>query len=411
MSEQNHPWCRDVSRDEAIRAAEDAAANWRRLGVGEVIEAGDEYQKKGHWLPVDHIWFGEAVTVYHLPHRRRRVPLPDHRDLPQAVAELRERVARLEAFTKKAGIREAEEAAGAVNPAADASGGDGDGLRDFRDSRNAKADGLRTERVTLEVRWNPDGEPWSCVAEWLPAACLSEWFGGPGESVRVVEDRAGTDMGNGVFVASTDEVLAMCKETQDRLTAERDAAREAVVASERLRAIAEAGFRQSCARVAELEAAPAANAGGEQQEPVAWGVKSAGEITQVALLQWRDSLITYAESHGGTVVPLFSAPQPPRGWLTPDERQVLTEVAYEAEQSPSKDKWAHVASCVRALLARETPPRGWTHLSKDDCEALFLARAVLDGVFVGSWQEKFDASKRLVDIRDRAIREAGGEVE
>lgn len=26
MSEQNHPWCRDVSRDEAIRAAEDAAA-------------------------------------------------------------------------------------------------------------------------------------------------------------------------------------------------------------------------------------------------------------------------------------------------------------------------------------------------------------------------------------------------
>ena len=55
MSETaNHPWCRDVSRDEAIRAAEDAAA-------------------------------------------AERTPLPDHRDLPQAVAELRERVGRLEA--------------------------------------------------------------------------------------------------------------------------------------------------------------------------------------------------------------------------------------------------------------------------------------------------------------------------
>lgn len=67
-----------------------------------------------------------------------------------------------------------------------------------------------------------------------------------------------------------------------------------------------------------------------------------------------------ARDHTSTFVmpdPMRAAPQPPRGWLTPDERQVLTEVADEAEQSPSKEKWAHVASCVRALLARETPPK------------------------------------------------------
>lgn len=59
MSEKVHPWCRDTARDEAIRAAEDAAA-------------------------------------------AERTPPPDHRDLPQAVAELREMVARLEAAAKVA---------------------------------------------------------------------------------------------------------------------------------------------------------------------------------------------------------------------------------------------------------------------------------------------------------------------
>lgn len=52
-----HEWCRDTVRDEAVRAAEDAAA----------------------------------------------VPAILHRDLPEIVAELRERVARLEAAIRAAG--------------------------------------------------------------------------------------------------------------------------------------------------------------------------------------------------------------------------------------------------------------------------------------------------------------------
>jgi len=56
----DHQWCRDVPRDEAVRAAEDAAA----------------------------------------------VPAILHRDLPEIVAELRERVARLEAVIRAAGGEE-----------------------------------------------------------------------------------------------------------------------------------------------------------------------------------------------------------------------------------------------------------------------------------------------------------------
>jgi hypothetical protein len=95
-----HPWCSDVARDEANRAAEDSNA----------------------------------------------VDLPQHRDLPATVAllaaeagasrerveELRSRIDALEDFTKKAIIRETEPATESANPAADATATNGDGLREER---------------------------------------------------------------------------------------------------------------------------------------------------------------------------------------------------------------------------------------------------------------------------------------
>lgn len=96
-----HAWSSDVERDRAVRAAEDAAAQWRRLEVGEVVQEGDEYRtKNGDWLTTTGA--GRTVREDSQHYRRRRVPLPDHRDLPQAVAELRERVTRLEAAAKLA---------------------------------------------------------------------------------------------------------------------------------------------------------------------------------------------------------------------------------------------------------------------------------------------------------------------
>lgn len=122
-------------------------------------------------------------------------------------------------------------------------------------------------------------------------------------------------------------------------------------------------------------ATPAANAGGEANNPhepeslpehLAYMMAGPFEkrvfLTREEVYAYRRSL-TEIEAASMIFVPLCAAPQPPRGWLT-----------------------------------------------EEDCAALYLARAVLDGVFVGSWQEKHDAARRLVSIRERAKREAGGEV-
>jgi hypothetical protein len=74
--------------------------------------------------------------------------------------------------------------------------------------------GLRTERITLELTHDLDAR----LSDWI-VEVVDESLGLM-ESVRVVEDRTGTDMGNNVFVASTAEVLAMHEETVARLTAE-----------------------------------------------------------------------------------------------------------------------------------------------------------------------------------------------
>jgi len=149
MSE--HEWCSDTARDEAVRAAEDAAA----------------------------------------------VPAIQHRDLPEIVAALRARVARLEHRFAAASEIVAPPQPDPASP----------------------AEGMRTERVTLEVTHD-------CLypaAEWVLEA-VQERFEGPTESVRVVEQ--------------TETMRCMTK-----LRRERDAAR---ADAERLRD-----------RVAELEAASA----------------------------------------------------------------------------------------------------------------------------------------------------------
>ena len=97
----DHEWCRDVRRDEQVRAAEDAA-NWRRLEVGDVVQAGDQYRNCWGWQSVPTTWYGQVLCdgFWHI---RRRVPsASQHRDLPEVVADLRERVARLEGAAKTA---------------------------------------------------------------------------------------------------------------------------------------------------------------------------------------------------------------------------------------------------------------------------------------------------------------------
>jgi hypothetical protein len=193
-----------------------------------------------------------------------------------------------------------------------------------------KGDGMRTERITLEVK---HGEPFG-VSQWSWVTILRLQSG---ESVRVVEEAVGSVDDR----AYADRMG--CDEERDfatRILAQRDAA---IREREELRS--EITSVRNCwgvsrfandvlkARVAELEAAakraPHANAGGE-----------ANHAAQAA-------------SGGG---------EQPRGWLTGEERKVL-EWALDVSDSLSQcgatgtdGKRANESVVIEALIARSSPP-------------------------------------------------------
>ena len=122
-----------------------------------------------------------------------------------------------------------------------------------------------------------------------------------------------------------------------------------------------------------MESAPAASdAAGT--EPVAWGVMVDGKIDRTSFVDaifldkataeiWCriDSL-----QGKGTVVPLYAAPQPASGWLTPEERGFFTKCRGIAEQvrkdwerlcsTHERDEAAETVKFLDALLARSSPP-------------------------------------------------------
>ena len=255
----SHPWCSDVSRDTAIRAAEDAAAS-------------------------------------------ERPPLPDHRELP-------ERVARLEAAVFAAKTNH--------DAAPTAIGGDSQCARHA--TIGGTQSGLRTERVTLEIVYDPewcdDGES---IEDRVCRGIRSRLWKGAGERVRVVpSSEADAEVerlrrqiaaikkvshGNWQSMTNARCELGAVKVDRDAAIRERDAAlarvkeleasvlhceqcnqawsaeagrlREDIAHAVRYRREAEEERDAALARVAELErnGAAAARETGQQAdaEPVAW---------------------------------------------------------------------------------------------------------------------------------------------
>ena len=291
----NHPWCSDIARDTAIRAAEDAAAS-------------------------------------------ERLPLPDHRELPQIVAEMREhhsemiaqlfkRVARLDAAVfgvteSRSAAPRTEETSQAIHPAA----ADGVSPRSSplpeRVTRGegigGAQSGLRTERVTLEFRW-PVRQQFA-PASWKWAKLLS-LEADNGESVRVVPSDE----------ADYFDDLAQVAMERDAAIRERDAA---------------------LARVAELEAnRQAILDGSADAEPVAdafgyWnGVKFVGFAS-----------VHMGDQPGCETVRLYRAPPPPSWWLTEEEREAIAWFA-NSNLLIHGEFTLKAISAVRALLSRNSPPR------------------------------------------------------
>jgi hypothetical protein len=195
-----------------------------------------------------------------------------------------------------------------------------------------KGNGMRTERVTLEVtyRWlNPPSKwNWNHVIT-SPMVTLKE-----GESVRVVQEAHFDDLAQ---VAMEREAAIRERESWKLLA---DRTNERLSASE--------------ARVAELEAA----SGGGEGEVDAWGIVRDGNVESVTHRRFRGEAECCAARLVGTVVPLYRAPPQPRGWLTGEEREAVETARDHFDDDDHGDsECVFIARMLKQILARSTPPK------------------------------------------------------
>ena len=110
--------------------------------------------------------------------------------------------------------------------------------------------------------------------------------------------------------------------------------------------------------------APPAASGAAGTEPVAWGVRlkqsmevppgcaSPRRVCRKTFTQFYFTQEEAAQRSGGTVVPLYAAPQPAPGWLTPNERLAISGAILILDQHGQ----TNIGRTLDALLARSTPP-------------------------------------------------------
>jgi len=361
-----HPWCRDVARDEAVRAAEDAV---------------------------------------------ERPAVPDWRDLP-------ERVARLEAMIPKI----------VSGSPAESHENEGERMRESAPAdRSSVVRFSRRHAMASEAReWcEENGVPASPV-NVVTALFSLGLVALPSEAEAEVERlrAAAIDHANSIVaemeaerdaaIRERDAALARVAELEAReeaayvdyvlenLKRERDAAIErrdhleaanrnlddgvsaAFIMLDREKAkvaALEAERDAALARVAELEAqaklAPTANVGGganqPDAEPVAWGVVHTRSDEMSCAWISADDAQEEADClpFDTSVVPLFRSPQQPRGWLTEDEREAVAWAADETRshacsvfvleggplKNPPSKRFFEKANSLIGLLRRTAPPK------------------------------------------------------
>jgi hypothetical protein len=235
-----------------------------------------------------------------------------------------------------------------------------------------KGDGMRTERVTLEVTSAHDERLADCIVESI-GDCLLH-----GESVRVVEEPlsdAWAQRLNGLTAERDAAIrerdayqgeyykLRAARITQS-LTADRFAS--AVREADSLRArVDELEARTSTA--GEGSCAAQAASGGGEGEAVALSISPAERDGLQVIV---DGVIRHG--NGFVVIPgsdslravksvlarHTTAPPQPRGWLTGEEREAVTCAAEQAPESDfvTNEEGKRLHAVLTALLARSSPP-------------------------------------------------------
>jgi hypothetical protein len=303
----DNSWCRDIPRDEAVRAAEDG-----RSGPLPTLEECIERQKhaamtagvKEGFVKADGEW--KRLTDDEL---RQILMIPKTVSASSAV-EPENKGNGMRPPTTKTATVENDFADGPKCSTAVSESGKGQS-------------GMRTERVMLEITHDLDAP----LGDWI-VQVLDESLGYD-ETVRVVEEAKLAPAAN----------------------ADGGSNHAAPAASVNSQGI--------------LDSSPAAS-GAAGTEPDAWGVRRKGGVDAVIYRLFRSSAEASAEQYGGIVVPLYAAPQPAPGWLTAEEREALAFAAkklYElsnrqyvnGDQDAARDT-VREEGFLQSLLARSSPP-------------------------------------------------------
>ena len=282
-----HSWCCDVPRDEAVRAAEDG-----RDGPLPTLEEAiaEPFAESRGQSDLERLR-ADADCLLRLFQGQAN----DFAEVLSVVGRIDARVGRMERMLPKIGSSTSA-------PEHENKGND------------MAPNGLRTERVTLEVTYDLDAP----LGEWI-VQVLAPYLGF-GESVRVVDEAHFDDLANVAM-----ERASAIRE-RDKLRAE--GISQALTADRFAAAVAEADTLR--ARVAELE---------EQLESVADRAAAAETALESA---------PAASVAAGT------------GWLTPTEQEaimfLIANRSQFAPQTPHEERRNAASRVCHDLLARSMPP-------------------------------------------------------
>jgi hypothetical protein len=226
------------------------------------------------------------------------------------------------------------------------------GLRSMLDAAIRERDKLRAERITQALTADRFA---AAVAE---ADALKASVA---ELERLSRQRAAATL------ARVDELEHRGRESYSRgwnaaITREREAEK----ASKQQQATAETALESAPAasNSSEILTSSPAASGAAGTEPVAWAILRGGHfiVATVNEVAANES----CKDYGGTVVPLYAAPQPAKGWLTEEQREAvafaarkLRELAnqqYRNGDEATATDTSREADFVDGILARSTPP-------------------------------------------------------
>ena len=264
------------------------------------------------------------------------------------------------------------------------------------------ASGWRTERVTLEITQFPNSG-YKSPSEWPWELFLRGEALTHGESVRVVDEandalsiaepflqeiediRAAGVILNGRVAEITDERDAAIREREELrrsfqlsedantlICDERDTLRARVVELEA--AVADCNillgdrWREAVSAVTGKAAPAASDAAGTEvvsAEAVAWGVMvhrdAAVLCVPFTVIEAADHFVRLnGVNERMQVVPLYAAPQPAKGWLTPEQREAIMYLIANrsqfAPQTPHEERRNAASRVCHDILARSSPP-------------------------------------------------------